>query len=330
MNVNQKNYIDHTYTLGRSINNEIRKTEFEKLFDQKEKLTSVNALFDTIGNDRLQGGLKLLVNPTSSTKRYQFQTSESKKDKRDLVLTLFFHHAFKTSPRLMIDSAAKADPSKPFYPLWKRVCCIDLPKTAGNIIGSIPFIAIAMVVSGVCSIKMYIHVNTATAIFTATRLVPFVINNTPVAVIKLGNLCVSGFSIASTYKFQLFFYLLIAKIAIEILPTIPSISEGHLSEGKTEFLNHKITVINNSIGAAKVIARRIDPIAILMFFIPHSSSHYREIISCLLFVPGQCVNLSSQILSWVREHENNVTNNDKKHAHAVWNDLAERYKPSAA
>ena len=95
---------------------------------------------DSFATGVLSGLHKL--KPATNQKRYQFHPPVPREELLKAVFEESFHHA----PEIVIVEAQSEDPSQaPFYPLWKRACWIQTPKSTAAFLGNI-LVKIAFVI----------------------------------------------------------------------------------------------------------------------------------------------------------------------------------------
>jgi hypothetical protein len=158
------------------------------------------------------------VVPKNDSKRYQFRVLEE----REELLKVIFEESFQYEPEPVIAEAQRIKGS--FYPLWKRVCLIHTPKTIGSILGN-KLVKIAISVATIYYSYKFGHAayDRMVRFFTAKGL-PFIVNNTPIIVIRSGNRILNGVDNAVDYvrrKIALLFYALVVQEIILRTPNIP-------------------------------------------------------------------------------------------------------------
>lgn len=169
---------------------------------------------DEKGANDLIEALQGASHPTSK-KRYRFNS-----DLQSGALKAIFEASFKDSPQFLTRKA-EAVSGKSFYPLWKRVCKIDAPRAIGSVLGNTCFKIVAIVATGyfgfVLGHQAYIAVTQA----TTARALPFIINNTPLSIIRLFNSAMSGLEYIFKNSFNILVGILVAKGVARLLPNIP-------------------------------------------------------------------------------------------------------------
>ncbi len=159
--------------------------------------------------------------PSTSQKRYKFHTLPASEE----LLKAMFEESFHCAPEILIAEAQREDPSQgSFYPLWKRVCWIQIPKGTAGVLGNI-LIQIAVTI-GVIYLS-YVFGKSAyketTFLFTA-RFIPFLINNTPIQVIRAGNSILDAKDRIYLLAFPILFFSFIAQQIILLGPQIPYVT----------------------------------------------------------------------------------------------------------
>lgn len=149
------------------------------------KLTNPNVGADEAERVAKQLYSILTAKPTS-TKRYQFPPTNS--SYRDRCLHLIFEKSFAKDPDNIIAAAERLDPAQPsFYPLWKRVCWIQIPKATGAFFNhSVTKWTLCISVGTV--IIVVLAVSYAITVELVNRnLVPLVINYAPIQAMRMWN-----------------------------------------------------------------------------------------------------------------------------------------------
>lgn len=132
------------------------------------------------------------ANSTSAT-RYRFPSTATP---RDQVIKKIFDAAFRQAPDRIIESA-EASSGSYLYPLWKRVIWIDAPNLIALVLEAPQvkiFATCALLFSG-CIVAYQVYVATAATIqLVAASVMPFVINNTPLQIVRLFNTTMNAIS----------------------------------------------------------------------------------------------------------------------------------------
>lgn len=157
--------------------------------------------------------------PKNDSKRYQFRTLKAS----DELLKLIFEEGFHHDPRSVVMEAQRAEGSfsGSFYPLWKRVCLIDIPKILGAFLGN-TLVKIAISVAAVyCSYQLGHIAFEKTVHFFTARGIPFLINNTPMAIVQSTNQILSTVDWVRRRKWEFLLYGFVIQQGILLGPTIP-------------------------------------------------------------------------------------------------------------
>ena len=141
---------------------------------EAKKLLSSEAFYGLLSteNDRYREIAEKIAVYADSKKRYTYDNTHSKTEK---ALTWIFNQSFQNNPNHVITAAQKANGEKEvFYPKWKEVCLIQLPKISSNLLSN-PFFKVALVVS---TIAIYIFSICLTTIgmsfFLALKVLPLI------------------------------------------------------------------------------------------------------------------------------------------------------------
>lgn len=172
-----------------------------------------------LGAEEILQSLHTVVYPAAKT-RYRFPGATKEAE----LIKAIFEIAFKTAPERVIAKAEEVT-ENPLYPVWKRVLWINTPQAISSVLGN-PFvkiiISITVIYYGcVTGYKAY----EATLHFVGARVVPFVINNTPLQIIRLFNTSMT--LIEQVYNVLTFQVLMGAWIARHIIlrgPEIPCVT----------------------------------------------------------------------------------------------------------
>jgi hypothetical protein len=167
------------------------------------ELTQTTHYMQTIFNPNQSQNERSSIQPTSS-KRYRFTDSPQE----DMLVLLFTEAMDKNSEKVI--QAAEKDSQSTFYPKWKSLCLIDIPKKIHSICSKNKIIQLALLCSSVplalfATIKTFSYITDLTA--TSLPIIrPVIINNTPLILIKLFNKaqdarkCLQVFLMKHTWK----------------------------------------------------------------------------------------------------------------------------------
>lgn len=157
---------------------------------------------------------------TTDKTRYKFERGTP----REEALKALFEQAFQKNSAAVIVAAEQQHPSQSsFYPQWKSVCRIQIPKAIGNTINH-PYVKIALTI-----VALYYTYVTCQAAYHATveltaRSLPFIINNTPVQIIRLGNMALDLKDYVKKNVFRILFYTWLARAVVLRAPEVPVIT----------------------------------------------------------------------------------------------------------
>jgi len=189
--------------------------EFMALLDRNEDAGLIEGIATKILADLpdLQSGKSQL--------RYRFKLSTS----REQLLKLIFDRSFEHIPNVIVDNAVKVDPIKKPYPNWKKICWIKIPGSVGVVIKN-PVFKVAIGITTIClSIFSLLAVYKGMSVLLTAKVLPVVINHTPLVVIKMGNLVADAVKIVLDNPLRIFFGIWLTREAIVRLPTIPYITD---------------------------------------------------------------------------------------------------------
>jgi len=160
--------------------------------------------------------------PKNDSKRYQFRVLKASDELLKVIFEESFHHASQP----VIRDAKCIEGS--FYPLWKRVCLIYIPKTLGTFFGS-PLIKMAISIAvlyytykiGNSAFKGMKHLFKGMEHLFIDKVIPFVINNTPITLIRSSNRILDAIDWVRQRKFKLLIGTFIIQKFILYGPNIP-------------------------------------------------------------------------------------------------------------
>lgn len=121
--------------------------------------------------------------------RYQFKASSQKNE----LIKCIFDKTFKrvthegTTERIIQLAESASSDNRAFYPKWKKIICINLPKYTGNVIDHPLFHIVASIVVIYATVVVVNASYVKIADLTARVWVPFIINNTPLCAIRIFN-----------------------------------------------------------------------------------------------------------------------------------------------
>lgn len=160
-------------------------------------------------------------NPRTDKTRYHFGQPATDREK---LLKLVFELSFRAQPDAITAAAEAIHPDQAvFYPTWKKVCWIQIPKLAANVLNH-PLFKIALTVAAIYySYQACYAAYEATVAFTA-RSIPFIINNTPVVIFRAGNAVLDLKDWAYRNMWKILFYTWATQQVILIGPEIPHVT----------------------------------------------------------------------------------------------------------
>lgn len=145
---------------------------------------SLDKLVDDYKNNIVSEETRSLVQKhiVDSSKRYRFSPSNPTTE----LISWIFRQSFNQNSDEIISIAENLTGDR-LYPLWKRCCWIKLPQ-AINFLVSNELTRIAICISALVLTMMGIYRSYyKIAFLVAAKGVPFIINNTPLKIISLGN-----------------------------------------------------------------------------------------------------------------------------------------------
>ena len=160
------------------------------------------------------------LNFSTSSKRYRFEQAT----KREELLTLLFERSFKDYSSEITQEAQSLHPESSFYPRGKSIYWIHIPKGTALFFGNI---VVQLVVTAASIYFFYKTGNRAyhqTVHFCSARALPFFINNTPIKIIRAGNVLLKGKAWAQANRFKIIIYGYIGKFIISNGPKIPYVT----------------------------------------------------------------------------------------------------------
>lgn len=160
--------------------------------------------------------LHSILYPHSNT-RHRLSLSASKATE---VFKSIFEVAFRENQDRIIENAQKIS-KKQFYPLWKRVCFIQIPLAVSGFFEN-KIVRIAITVAGIgLSIFSGYQLYEATKYFMAAKAIPFLINNTPTRIIRLFNATLDLLDRIQNNMFKTLVYYWVAREIVLMMPEIP-------------------------------------------------------------------------------------------------------------
>lgn len=135
--------------------------------------------------------------PKNDSKRYQFNGLKPSDELLKVIFEESFHHASQP----VIRDAQRIEGS--FYPLWKRVCWIKVPKNLGAFFGNF-LVKVAISVAAIYyTYKLGNFAFKGIEYSFTAKVIPFVINNTPITIIRSSNQILKAIDWGLKHKFRL-------------------------------------------------------------------------------------------------------------------------------
>lgn len=195
--------------------------------------------------------------------------------KRDAVLTWVFNQSFQKNPGRIVATAESLS-NKIFYPKWKEVCLIQLPKVPADIFCNTYF-KVALTASAIfVSIFSIYQVHARVSHLFAAKGIPFIINHVPVQVIRAGNAIIGAKEFVWRNYLPIIVVTWLIREGIGRLPEIPYLSAAarsidlrqlynrFTSSPQTIFwfaLERSISVISSVWGVSQNIGQRFRKIS---------------------------------------------------------------------
>ena len=230
-----------------------------------------------------------------SRKRFHF----SSETQRETLLKIVFQQSFLHGSDQLIVAAERIEPKKEsFYPNWKKVCWIKIPKATAIILNDTVFkIAISIAAAVIYCFGAYV-VYQATTHFVAAKMIPFFINNTPIQVIRLGNYIFDAKDLILANLFLTILGIGAVRFMILRMPEIPYVTR---------------------------VARMIDLWSVLVFLArgPSTISHFfvDTAIDVLSFGWHRCEDMSNFFNRIAQNTDDERLNISKKKAYEIWKNV---------
>ncbi|PWU13826.1 MAG: hypothetical protein C5B45_05530 [Chlamydiae bacterium] len=193
---------------------------------------------------------------------------------RNKVLTWIFDQSFQRSPARVIAAAENAS-KQVFYPKWKKVCLIQLPKVPAGIFCNTCFkVALTTSAIFVSAFSIYQAHARISELFAA-KGIPFIINHVPVQVIRAGNAAIGVKEFIWKNRLKVLAVIWLTKEGIRRLPEISYLSAAarsidlwkvydRLSSSQTIFsfaLSKSLSIIGSVWSASQEIGQRFHKIS---------------------------------------------------------------------
>lgn len=169
-----RNYVWSVYNgLDPAIRGKIPRSLFQKLFNQ-------NYAVDAQASELLSA-LEAIETPLT---RYQF--SKSYQNGKTDLLDFIFAKSFAKNIENLTNLAEQAEGAL-FYPIWKKKYWIQTPEVLGKIIGNSLFQIVATFAFSFYAHRKIKEAYALSSHLVAAKVVPFVINKTPIEVVRAVN-----------------------------------------------------------------------------------------------------------------------------------------------
>lgn len=165
--------------------------------------------------DDFLGRLEVNAFPTSSNRHRPASSQEER------VCKTFFAAALRKNP-IGVIAAAEAAAGRSFYPLWKRVTYIHIPKAIGYAL-STRVVKVALVVSSAYFIvsSRYLQIGFNATLDMAARTLIYLVNNSPTKVVRVFILAKDSLLWAQANSIAILASTLIAWAMVRVLPETP-------------------------------------------------------------------------------------------------------------
>jgi hypothetical protein len=200
---------------------------------------------------------------------------EEARFKRDSILTWIFNQSFQKNPGRVVACAENVS-KQVFYPKWKEVCLIQLPKVPADIFCNTYF-KIALTISAIfVSVFSIYQAHARVSHLFAAKGIPFIINHVPVQVIRAGNAIIGAKEFIWKNPLKIIAAVWLTREGVRLLPEIPYLSAAarsidlwqlykrFTSSPQTIFwfaLESSISVIGSVWGTSQEIGQRFHKIS---------------------------------------------------------------------
>lgn len=199
--------------------------------NEKLKLELIAFCLNTIDNvETLNEQANVILNTyphldcrTTSRKRYKFTQSLPS---RSRVLKVVFDKSFEADPDKSIVAAELMDPThQSFYSPYKKACYIKAPRLIADFCNSTLVKIIVSVATTIFFYRSCYRTYQAIKQLIPARVIPLVINHTSLSVIRAFNaIWAQKERLLKQYGRQIYRVMLIASVAVWILPNIPYVT----------------------------------------------------------------------------------------------------------
>ncbi len=275
-------------------------------------------------------------------RRYRFGSNTATQTARDRALDICFQNRYAAQPEVLIDWAQMIDPNAaPRYPIWKRVFLISLPKRASELLSSY-WIKITCSIFVADKIKKLLEsAYRANQAMIGSKIVPFVINHTPIQAIRLGNRIMDGVDLILNNKFRLVSYLFLSQFVCSIAAN--AFKNAQATPAERQRLRGQFGIIEQWGVTPDGLPRPLDLVFRIVNFVS-----FKFVRNFVFFAPVCTVNYLNErrqefqeflsargkdLASLVSQIEKNYARERcaaaKKKTYAMWKGLTEKYKPGA-
>lgn len=183
------------------------------------RLVSLEKLINLLRNSKENAEEVFASMPSTLDTRYR----EEARFKRDAVLTWIFKQSFQENPDEIV-AAAENVSKQVFYPRWKKVCLIQLPKVSAGIFCNTYF-KVALTVSAIfVSVFSIYQAHARVSQLFVAKGIPFIINHIPVQVVRAGNAIIGAKELIWRNRFKVIAIIWLTREGVRRLPEISYLS----------------------------------------------------------------------------------------------------------
>jgi hypothetical protein len=175
-------------------------------------------------DDRAKTILEQLKEHDSRTDKTRYQFGDPLTD-REKLLKFIFNLSFKAQPDAITAAAETLHPEQTvFYPRWKKVCWIQIPTLAADVLNNV-FVKIILSVIVLYKSGKACHASYAATPALIARSMPFIVNHTPLVLVRAANavLDLKELAYGGIATILLFSYVG-QQIILGLLPEIPHVT----------------------------------------------------------------------------------------------------------
>lgn len=245
--------------------------------------------------DVIEEGARVILESYPKLGQHSLRYRPRKSAYREELAKLIFDVSFASQPQKIIAAAKQAQPKKEaFYPLWKNVCWIKIPKIPAQVFDN-KLVKVAITIGVIYfTFKIGYKSYDATTGLVA-KGIPLLINHTPLRVIQMGNALMDCKDYILERKLKILLCSWLCHRAILLLPKIPY-----------------VTKIANKISIWSLFH--------LLFCSPQTTFSFlcRTAFSFAVFVWTSCTEMSQFFQKIVKRSENEMMRICKSKAYEVW------------